>query len=247
MHPANKRAPRCRALQRSLIRNRHMLRLLSSPRRPAPRAPAPRPMPPPRARQSSSSHGLSSALWRRPLWKSWNACGQEGRRDVSGEQLLCKVPSPSAAQRLQPPTHIARCACRSTCSISARVFITKGPCCTMGSPMGLPAMSRKRRPSLPVLLALALTWSPGPSTSACAAHGGAPGDSLCQSLGCAGRPCCSARGSGSACAGQEQAWRAGLRAAAPRACRRSFRRHDRRSKSRSSPDVRGEEEQGAPS
>lgn len=44
------------------------------------------------------------------------------------------------------------------------VFMTKGPCCTTGSPMGRPAASRKRSPSPP---ALAATWSPGPSTSAC--------------------------------------------------------------------------------
>ena len=47
----------------------------------------------------------------------------------------------------------------STC-----VFMTNGPCCTTGSPMGRPAASRKRSPSTP---ALAATWSPGPSTSAC--------------------------------------------------------------------------------
>ena len=47
----------------------------------------------------------------------------------------------------------------STC-----VFMTNGPCCMTGSPIGRPAASRKRSPSPP---ALAATWSPGPSTSAC--------------------------------------------------------------------------------
>ena len=36
-------------------------------------------------------------------------------------------------------------------SISSRVFITKGPYCTTGSPIGLPASTMKRAPSLPAL------------------------------------------------------------------------------------------------
>jgi len=47
----------------------------------------------------------------------------------------------------------------------ACVFMTKGPCCTTGSPMGRPAASSRRSPAPP---ALAVTWSPGPSTSVCA-------------------------------------------------------------------------------
>lgn len=60
-----------------------------------------------------------------------------------------------------------RCACstrQGAWAVRAWVFMTKGPCCTMGSPMGRPAASRKRMPEGASLLAT--TLSPGPSTSA---------------------------------------------------------------------------------
>lgn len=67
------------------------------------------------------------------------------------------------------------------------VFITKGPCCTMGSLMGCPAMSRNLRPACSASAAaapapagaaaagaVASIWSPSPSTRACWRGAGVP-------------------------------------------------------------------------
>jgi len=75
----------------------------------------------------------------------------QNHSDAPPTRTLTHPPTHRTRTLTHPPTHPPTRT--RTFMISSLVFITNGPCCTMGSLMGRPAMSRKDSPPAALLLA----------------------------------------------------------------------------------------------